>query len=139
MSTATQALERHTDADRYFVQADRLFTTSRQRLISYLVKLNHALDADLSDLAQALLCRFCDALVDYLSEGHFRVFQRLALSPRSYVLIEASTQAGLAFHDRFGAAAEIHTGEVKVALERIAQMLSERFELEDALLYAEQR
>lgn len=137
MHAATDTLPRPAAADAYVIQADRSFTICRQRLISYLVKLNHALDADLADLSQALLSRFCEALVDYLSEGHFRVFQRLSLSPRRYVLIEASTQAGMTFNDRFGAGRDIDVAEVKHALEQMAQVLSERFEVEDALLGAE--
>lgn len=138
-ATRTPTRSRPAAADGYFIQADRSFTNSRQRLISYLVKLNHALDAELPDLSQALLTRFCEALVDYLSAGHFRVFQRLSLSPRCYVLIEASTQAGMAFNDRFGTGSDISIPDVKHALEQIAQVLSERFEVEDALLCAEAR
>ena len=56
-------------ADRYFDYADQSFGECRQRLISYLVKLNHALNDGLPDLSHALLTRFCDSLVDYLSRG----------------------------------------------------------------------
>lgn len=126
-------------ADGYFTSADQSFGESRQRLITYLVKLNHALNDDLPDLAQALLSRFCDSLVDYLSEGHFRVFQRLSLPAGSYALIEATTQAGMAFNDRFGHLAAVRVSEVKQALEQMARVLSTRFELEDELLYAEPR
>jgi regulator of sigma D len=128
---------RSATADGYVQQADESFVACRQRLISYLVKLNHALDADLPDLGQALLARFCDSLVDYLSAGHFRVFQRLSLAPRCYIAIEATTQAGMAFNDRFGAVREIRVAEVKEALEPLARALSNRFELEDELLCAE--
>ncbi|MEQ8860648.1 MAG: Rsd/AlgQ family anti-sigma factor [Pseudomonadales bacterium] len=124
-------------ADSYFSQADQSFGQCRQRLISYLVKLNHALNDDLPDLSHALLSRFCDSLVDYLSAGHFRVFQRLSLPGQAYAAIEATTQAGILFNDRFGALAEVRVPEVKAALEQMAQVLSERFELEDQLLYAE--
>ena len=123
--------------EHYLIQADQSFGECRQRLISYLVKLNQALNDDLPDLAHALLSRFCDSLVDYLSAGHFRVFQRLALPARAYALIEATTEAGVAFNDRFGEATEVRVPEVKAALEQIARALSARFELEDQLLYAE--
>lgn len=133
-----QIRTRHaTAADGYFLQADRSFTQCRQRLISYLVKLNHALNADLPDLSQALLSRFCDALVDYLSAGHFRVFQRVSLPPRSYALIESTTHAGMAFNDRFGAVRDVSVADVKGALEQLARELSNRFEMEDELLCAE--
>ncbi len=124
-------------ADSYFVHADQSFGQCRQRLISYLVKLNHALNDDLADLSHALLSRFCDSLVDYLSAGHFRVFQRLAVPGRAYAMIEATTHAGIEFNDRYGSLTEVRVPEVKAALERLAQVLSERFELEDELLYSE--
>jgi regulator of sigma D len=127
-------------ADDYFRCADQSFGRCRQRLIRYLVKLNQALNDDLADLSQALLSRFCDSLVDYLSAGHFRVFQRLSVPPRAYALIESSTQAGMAFNDRFGdPAGDLHLTDVREALERLARLLSLRFELEDELLCAESR
>lgn len=132
----TRALATAT-AESYFVHADQSFGECRQRLISYLVKLNHALNDDLPDLAQALLSRFCDSLVDYLSAGHFRVFQRLSLPADAYAVIEATTHAGVVFNDRFGDAREIRVQDVKTELERIARALSTRFELEDELLYRE--
>jgi regulator of sigma D len=140
MSNATRTLRHRyatTTVDGYFTLADQTFGECRQRVISYLVKLNRALNADLPDLSQALLSRFCDALVDYLSEGHFRVFQRLSLPAQSYALIEATTQAGMAFNDRFGDLNAIRVADVKCALEQVARVLSARFELEDELLYAE--
>ena len=140
MQTAAHAPNRRdatATVEGYFTHADQSFGQCRQRLISYLVKLNHALNDDLPDLSQALLSRFCDSLVDYLSAGHFRVFQRLSLPAHSYALIEATTQAGMAFNDRFGELRTIRVADVKAALEQIARVLSTRFELEDELLYAE--
>jgi len=138
METATRTTDRRaaaTTAEGDFILTDQAFGDSRQRLISYLVKLNRALDDNLPDLSQALLSRFCDALVDYLSEGHFRVFQRLSLPARSYALIAATTRAGMAFNDRYGLLTEIRVVEVKGALEQVARVLCARFELEDDLLY----
>jgi cytochrome c556 len=48
----------HTTAVDYVTSSDKAFADSRQRLIAYLVKLNQALDQDLTDLSQALLQRF---------------------------------------------------------------------------------
>lgn len=124
-------------ADEFFSEADQSFTECRQRLISYLVKLNRSLRDDLPDLTQALLPRFCEALVDYLSAGHFRVFQRLSLPATAYAIIEGTTQAGVAFSDRYGDPANFDMHDVREALERMARMLSARFELEDNLLYSE--
>lgn len=135
MEAATRS-DRLAVADRYVAEADRSFITCRQTLISYLIKLNDALDARLPDLSQALLNRFCDALVDYLSAGHFRIFQRVSLPAGRYALLESTTEAGVAFHDRFGAVRRVRIDEVRQALELLARALSERFELEDELLAA---
>lgn len=139
MQTATPTARRHATmppAGRFSVP-EKSFSECRQRLISYLVKLNHALDDGLADLSQALLSRFCDSLIDYLSAGHFRVFRRVALPAHSYVLIEATTQAAIDFHDRFGDLSAFDVTDVKQALEPIAHLLCTRFELEDELLYTE--
>ncbi len=124
-------------AGRYVERSDKVFTDSRQRLIAYLVKLNTALDQDLNDLSQALLQRFCESLVDYLSAGHFSVFQRVALAADEYAAIESTTRMAMAFNDRFADQVEINTGEVKASLEPLAQLLSTRFELEDDIILAD--
>jgi regulator of sigma D len=118
----------------YYQAADQSFSECRQRLISYLIKLNNSLNENLVDLSHALLNRFCDSLVDYLSAGHFRVFQRIALMPTEYAAIEASTRTAMHFNDRFGQLQDIELVEVKAALEQLAQELSTRFELEDDML-----
>lgn len=128
-----------TAADDYYSHADQSFGECRQRLISYLVKLNQALNDDMPDLADALLSRFCDSLVDYLSAGHFRVFQRMSLPADAYAVIDATTQAGVAFNDRFDELRQAGPAQVRTALEQIARVLSARFEIEDELLYAEVR
>lgn len=117
--------------------SDRAFTDCRQRLISYLVKLNQALDRDLTDLSQALLTRFCEALVDYLSAGHFNLFQRVVLAADEYAAIESTTQLAMTFNDRFADRLQIDVAEVKGALEHLAQVLGTRFELEDDSLLAD--
>ena len=131
---ANQSTIKTQDAAALHCAAEQSFQDSRSRVISYLVKLNHALDKNLNDLSQAILSRFCDTLVDYLSAGHFQVFQRLVPSAATYAAIESTTQQAVAFNDRFGNLQRIDIGTVKAELEVLAQVLSTRFELEDALL-----
>ena len=114
--------------------SDQSFQELRSRVISYLVKLNHALDKDLGDLSQALLSRFCDTLVDYLSAGHFQVFQRIVPTAHEYAAIESTTQLAMSFNDQFGNLRSVDIPEVKAALEALALVLGTRFELEDDLL-----
>ena len=118
----------------YVQFSDEIFIDCRQRLITYLVKLNQALDQNAQDLSHALLSRFCDSLVDYLSAGHFRVFQRLVPAPHEYAAIESTTQAAMAFNDAFGDLRQIEVTRVKQSLEPLAQLLSSRFELEDDIM-----
>ena len=124
-------------ATAYVDSADRVFSDSRQRLIAYLVKLNQSLDQDLTDLSQALLQRFCESLVDYLSAGHFSVFQRVALAADEYAAIESTTRLAMAFNDTFADQIDIDTAEVKRSLEHLAQILGTRFELEDDIILAD--
>jgi regulator of sigma D len=133
-TTTTNRQQANATTTFYYQAADKSFSECRQRLICYLIKLNNSLNEDLADLSHALLNRFCDSLVDYLSAGHFRVFQRIALLPSEYAAIEASTRTAMHFNDRFGQLREIRISEVKAALECLAQELSTRFELEDDLL-----
>lgn len=118
----------------YLENSDKTFGGCRQRLIAYLVKLNHALDENFIDLSEALLGRFCDTLVDYLSAGHFRVFQRAIPSAHEYAAIEASTRQAMMFNDTFGNHANFDVAAVKNALEALALTLGTRFELEDDIL-----
>lgn len=118
----------------YLENSDKTFGDCRQRLIAYLVKLNHALDENFIDLSEALLGRFCDTLVDYLSAGHFRVFQRAIPSAHEYAAIEASTRQAMVFNDSFGNGGHFDRTAVKNALEALALTLGTRFELEDDIL-----
>jgi len=118
-----------------FVEAqEREFLNCRQRLILYLVKLNQALDNHHQDLAHALLNRFCDTLVDYLSAGHFQLFQRLTPAPHEYVAIESTTWLAVGFSDRYSDCRDLEIAQAREDLEQLAQVLCTRFELEDGML-----
>lgn len=88
---------------------------------------------------------FCGALLDYLSAGHFEVFEILtenngdpqgqALKEDLYPKLTKTTDAALAFNDRFG---EAITSEQAAgfdnALAELGETLEERFALEDELI-----
>ncbi|MBB2494023.1 sigma D regulator [Aquipseudomonas ullengensis] len=93
------------------------------------------------------LQRFCEILVDYVSAGHFEVYEQLTaeaktfgdqrgldLAKQIYPRIEAITEVALAFNDRCDNGdcrdSASHTAELK----RLGQLLHERFELEDCLI-----
>lgn len=90
---------------------------------------------------------FCELLVDYVSAGHFEVYEQLnveakafgdqrglELAKQIYPRIEAITEAALAFNDRFDNGDCRDTLTVGPELKRLGQLLHERFELEDCLI-----
>jgi len=110
------------------------FYSSRHRLLSYLLKLGHAIDRDTQDLAQALLLRFCDALVDYLSTGHFQILEKYQPGLDQVAAFEATTRQALAFSDRFGNAEPLVLRELRMHLEQLAFVLDSRMDVEDEVL-----
>lgn len=91
---------------------------------------------------------FCNVLVDYLSAGHFEIYEQLIreaedfkdsrgleLIHQVYPRIEATTEDALGFNDSYGHSAE-HTSEQELQeeLQQLGARLHERFELEDCLI-----
>lgn len=93
------------------------------------------------------LQRFCEILVDYVSAGHFEVYEQLTneakafgdqrgldLAKQIYPRIEAITEVALAFNDRCDNGDCRDGASVGEELNRLGQLLHERFELEDCLI-----
>jgi regulator of sigma D len=99
---------------------------------------------------QHLLRRFQQALVDYLALGPFEVYQALEDQPpnspyrrardlarRLYAPIARTTQAALAFHDRYdGELSRAELAALSEALSNLGEHLAERIELEDRIVAA---
>jgi regulator of sigma D len=90
---------------------------------------------------------FCEVLVDYVSAGHFEVYEQLTneakafgdergleLAKQIYPRIEAITEVALAFNDRCDKGDCSDAAVVTAELKRLGQLLHERFELEDCLI-----
>jgi regulator of sigma D len=91
---------------------------------------------------------FCQVLVDYVSVGHFEVYEQLVAEAAEYddgglelaksILprIEKFTEQALAFNDRFDNIHKVDDGieGLMEALESLGKTLEERFELEDTLI-----
>ncbi len=94
---------------------------------------------------------FCQSLVDYLSAGHFNIYERIiremegAASPKMslavniYPKLWANTEQIMAFHDRY---TEVDIDqevclEFHQALSDIGEALAARFALEDKLIQLE--
>ena len=97
-----------------------------------------------------LLQRFRQTLVDYLALGLFEVFQALEEQPtdspyrrarelveRCYARIASTTQAALAFHDRYdGDLSAVQLAELGEELSHLGEQLAIRIELEDQIVAA---
>ncbi|KZY30679.1 MULTISPECIES: Rsd/AlgQ family anti-sigma factor [unclassified Oleiphilus] len=93
---------------------------------------------------------FCQILVDYVSVGHFEVYEQLVAEAAEYddgglelakkILprIEMSTEQSLAFNDRFDDIHKVDDGIEGLIkeLDSLGKTLEERFELEDTLIEA---
>lgn len=104
-----------------------------------------------SPQAPAINCEslqgFCELLVDYVSAGHFEIYEQLTseakafndqrgleLAKRIYPRIEAITEAALAFNDRCDNGDSRDNASLVAELDRLGPLLHERFELEDCLI-----
>lgn len=89
---------------------------------------------------------FCQLLIDYISLGHFGIYQRindgterrrivLETATEVYPRIAATTDAALAFNDRYEKlAAEVLRTRLAEDLSQLGEELATRIELEDRLL-----
>jgi len=117
------------------------FLMNRQHLLVDFVKLSAAVEHRQRDIAEVLLRRCCQRLVDYLSNGYFRIYGDLLScaawpTPRDYARFEATTAAAMAFHDRFGDRGDPWTvSSLRAPLAELGLALETRFELEDRLLH----
>lgn len=91
---------------------------------------------------------FCQVLVDYVSAGHFEVYEQLIeeameyndggveLAQRVFPLIQKTTESALNFNDRFDKTPEEleELNQLLPSLASLGVQLEERFELEDDLI-----
>lgn len=89
---------------------------------------------------------FCQSLVDYLSDGHFNIYERIIremegttpylAASKLYPLLEANTQQIMDYYDSTLENAIDHDNylEFQQALSDLGEALEERFTLEDRLI-----
>ncbi|ANG64859.1 transcriptional regulator [Marinobacterium aestuarii] len=119
----------------------------RQLLISRFVALpTLALNEEFKPRTEA----FCDLLMDYLSSGHFEVYEQLLRegsefedgslekAQKLFPLIQRSTDFALDFNDNCASRlTELTLRQVREfsdQLSRLGEMLEERFDLEDRMI-----
>ena len=91
--------------------------------------------------------RLCEILVDYVSAGHFEVYEQLTVEAKAfgdqrglelakqiYPRIEAITEVALAFNDRCDNGDCRDAASLNAELKRLVQLLHQRVELEDCLI-----
>ncbi|MCU0809302.1 MAG: Rsd/AlgQ family anti-sigma factor [Candidatus Contendobacter sp.] len=103
----------------------------------------------LADPVRHQLRCFRQTLVDYLALGPFEVFQALEEQPADspyqqarqlarqlYARIARTTQAALAFHDRYDDLSDPALARLDEELSRLGESLAARIELEDQIVAA---
>ena len=124
---------------------DRWLHERQQLLVSY-CDLSTVSSFDDSDIShQDKLKRFCQLLVDYVSAGHFEVYDQLIKEGQDfddkdglkqaaalYDIIDATTESLLDFNDKYQEADDL----VALAndLSEIGQQLEPRFAAEDSMI-----
>jgi len=91
---------------------------------------------------------FCQVLMDYLSAGHFEIYEKLILEAQEYddggidlarkhyPRLEAITERCVEFNDKYDNAEHCleQLSDLPKDLSEIGELLEERFELEDELI-----
>jgi len=122
----------------------------RQELLVLYCKLAGLPPFDRNDQAlpeQAHIQKFCQILMDYLSAGHFEVYndiakaceikgeQSLALAQQLYPKISASTDTALSFNDKYAEVSKDSAlPDFDAELSKLGESLEQRFEYEDELI-----
>ncbi|MDE1465235.1 sigma D regulator [Spartinivicinus poritis] len=123
----------------------------RQELLVIYCKLSglNAFDSEVeSEVLPEKIQAFCQILVDYISAGHFEVYEQLLkegkefndggleLAGKIYPKIQATTEMLLNFNDKFDTAAHCNDliDQFPSQLSVVGQVLEERFTLEDQLI-----
>ncbi len=112
-----------------------------------LINAYHELHTDRDATARQALQRFCEYLVDYVSAGHFEIYEQLLaeaeafgddraieLAKQIYPRIETITKVALGFNDRCEKGDCLGSPGLADELKQLGQLLHERFELEDCLI-----
>ncbi|HLT13342.1 MAG TPA: sigma D regulator [Marinobacter sp.] len=120
----------------------------RQQLLVHYCELSGESDFSQTDALQQKLVRLCEVLVDYVSAGHFEVYEQLIqearefndggleLAAKVYPQIEKTTEVALNFNDRVDGRilSEQEVEALFGELSCLGEVLASRFEMEDFLI-----
>jgi regulator of sigma D len=89
--------------------------------------------------------RLCQILVDYVSAGHFEVYDQLVkearefddtealkMAPKLFDIVDATTEAVLDFNDKYQETDDLET--IAQDLSQLGEVLATRFEAEDRMI-----
>ena len=116
------------------------FLDDRQRLIVQIMKLTSEIDDHHHDIVEALLIRFCQRMIDYLSNGHFQIFSNLfphsndVTVPPEYEILDGTTEIAMRFHDQYASNQRFSLDTLRANLEELTLALETRFEHDDELI-----
>ncbi|WP_342593864.1 sigma D regulator [Salinicola lusitanus] len=131
----------HTLIDRWLEQ--------RYDMLVTLVDLREFCDADLSAVPKARIDTFSEALMDYISAGHFEIYPQLREEAKAFddrealtvadkllARVDASTQLVLDFDNEYATPSRCqhYIDRLPGWLEKLGATMTERFDLEDQLI-----
>ncbi len=120
--------------------------TERNQLLALLMQAFNVKTENAVDLDRDLLNEFCQMLVDYIAAGHFVLYERIVegterrkgvaeLAVKLYPRIDETTQAALAFNEKYDAdRGDIDVEKLHVELSALGEKLTSRIEYEDQLI-----
>ncbi|MET4026972.1 MULTISPECIES: Rsd/AlgQ family anti-sigma factor [Marinobacter] len=120
----------------------------RQELLVRYCDLSTETDFSQTEMLRDKFVRLCEVLVDYVSAGHFEVYEQLIqearefndggleLAAKVYPRIEQTTGVALNFNDRVDGRllTEDDVRELFTELSKLGEVLESRFEMEDFLI-----
>ncbi|WP_110649474.1 sigma D regulator [Salinicola peritrichatus] len=121
----------------------------RYDMLVTLMDLREACETDSEAVPKTRIDAFSEALMDYISAGHFEIYPQLREEAKAFddhealrvadqllARVEASTQLVLAFDEDYATPSRCqrYTSRLPDWLERLSGALTERFALEDQLI-----
>jgi regulator of sigma D len=117
----------------------------RQDLLVLFCKLSAQKDGNFSGEAEGVLRNFCQILVDYVSAGHFEIYEQLVAEGREfddqegllkakvhYKTVDSTTELILDFNDKYQETDDLSA--LLQDLSKLGETLETRFEAEDQMI-----
>jgi len=120
-------------------------TNERQEVMTMYCNFSELKPFSANDAVKSLMTQFSQILVDYVSLGHFGVYERvlsgterrsrvLSVANEIYPEFSATTDAAISFNDKYDNVEKIEVfGDLEQDLSVLGESLAKRIELEDRL------